>query len=49
MKINFKTNEENEKKRYETGKYIFKKPNKLSKKAIKKFSPKIPIRINMEL
>ena len=49
MKINFKKSEENEKKRYETGKYIFKKPNKLSKKAIKKFSPKIPIRINMEL
>lgn len=36
MKINFKKNEENEKKRYETGKYIFKKPNKLSQKSNQK-------------
>ena len=36
MKINFKKNEENEKKRYETGKYIFKKPNKLSQKGNQK-------------
>lgn len=36
MKINFKKSEENEKKRYETGKYIFKKPNKLSQKSNQK-------------
>ena len=36
IKINFKKNEENEKKRYDTGKYIFKKPNKLSQKSNQK-------------
>ena len=36
IKINFKKNEENEKKRYDTGKYIFKKPNKLSQKGNQK-------------
>ena len=36
MKINFKKSEENETKRYETGKYIFKKPNKLSQKSNQK-------------
>ena len=36
MKINFKKSEENEKKGYETGKYIFKKPNKLSQKSNQK-------------
>ena len=36
IKINFKKSEENEKKRYETGKYIFKKPNKLSQKSNQK-------------
>ena len=36
IKINFKKNEENEKKGYETGKYIFKKPNKLSQKSNQK-------------
>ena len=36
MKINFKKSEENEKKSYETGKYIFKKPNKLSQKSNQK-------------
>ena len=36
MKINFKKSEENEKKGYETGKYIFKKPNKLPQKSNQK-------------
>ena len=36
MKMNFKKSEENEKKGYETGKYIFKKPNKLSQKSNQK-------------
>ena len=36
IKINLKKNEENEKKRYDTGKYIFKKPNKLSQKSNQK-------------
>ncbi len=36
IKINFKKNEENEKKRYDTGKYIFKKPNTLSQKGNQK-------------
>ena len=36
MKINFKKNGRKEKKRYDTGKYIFKKPNKLSQKSNQK-------------
>ena len=36
MKINFKRNGRKEKKIYDTGKYIFKKPNKLSQKSNQK-------------